>query len=82
MKNEYQSRHSRYEQSHKIILDTFDRVKQSKCSDCINFVRDKIGDGTGIGQCLVNGRYQLKFKNVPLYPNATRKCINFNSNLI
>jgi hypothetical protein len=82
MKKQYYDRYSRYDNSHNIILDPFDRVVESKCADCINFVRDGIGDGSGVGQCLVNGRYQLKFRNMPLYPNVVRKCINFNSNLL
>lgn len=82
MKKVYTARYNHYNQSYNVVIDPFDRVIASKCADCKNFVRDGIGDGSGVGQCLVNGRYQLKFRNMPLYPNVTRKCINFNSNLI
>ena len=29
-----------------------------RCIDCKNFIADKIGDGTGIGRCIVYGQYK------------------------
>lgn len=43
-----------------------------RCSDCKNFKRDTIGDGTGIGDCLVGGR--VTAGPALLWPNAERVC--------
>lgn len=55
-----------------------------RCVDCRYFVKDVIGDGTGIGRCLI-GADEMKTNNYakiivmepPLYPKAKRHCDQF-----
>ena len=60
---------------------------QVKCCECRHFVRDTIGDGSGIGSCAVGGnatraapskRYPTGYLiDYPLYPFARRICGKF-----
>lgn len=65
------------------------RHARVRCCDCRNFVRDRIGDGTGIGSCSVgagagrsepSARYPAGYPaDYPLYPLALRHCNQFSS---
>lgn len=82
MEKKYKFKYKKYEPYIDNIFNPFENIKYIKCCDCINFVRDTIGDGTGIGQCQINGNYQKTFIDTALYPNIIRKCKNFEFNLL
>ena len=54
-----------------------------RCSDCVYFTRDKIGDGTGIGDCKKYDEHKIKHSGAGtpqgkcLYPNRERNCSRF-----
>ena len=48
------------------------------CNDCINFIADKIGNGSGIGDCSLNIKWTQEVKGrMPLFRYAERHCCNF-----
>ena len=62
------------------------------CADCAHFLRDKLGNGSGIGNCLLLEQYKLKrpsdsaldaalkkMGGKALYPHALRFCDKFKS---
>ena len=49
-----------------------------RCSDCRHFLRDTIGDGTGIGGCKVQGKGTAHSRPA-LWPNVSRQCKDFES---
>ncbi len=51
------------------------------CGVCRHFVRDHIGDGTGIGTCRIRAVASEDFRQRPLYPSVLRFCIDFDASV-
>lgn len=44
------------------------------CGQCQHFIKDDIGDGSGIGQCAIDANHH---HDQPLYPTSERRCHGF-----
>lgn len=46
------------------------------CDDCQHFIKDDIGDGSGVGQCAIDASHH---HDKPLYPTSERRCESFSA---
>lgn len=53
-------------------------VAMVTCNTCEHFTSDKVGDGTGIGECYLGVKWTQEFDGRrPLYRYAERHCVKF-----